>query len=147
MTESSIDGVDELLAKFKELELLPTTLVTHAAKKGANMALKYALDNLQPINQQGADFLGRFGKKESHMSGTLKSLLRLKMEKTARGKTVYRIDTTWYARFIDLGFTDRKGVKWDGTHFLKYASTKHFEEIKDAMIEDMVQGIDKVANQ
>ena len=141
MSESSIEGIDELIAKFKELENVPQTIVTKAAKTGANMALDFALANLQPVN---GEFLGRQGKKEQHQGGDLKKAMKLKREKNPKGKCVYKIDTTWYAKFADLGFTTRSGKKIEGSHFLKYALTKHYDEIKDAMFEELSKGIDKV---
>lgn len=149
MSESTIEGIDEIIAKFKELEQVPQTIVTSAAKKGATMAMNYAIANLQPKN--GA-FLGRHGRTESHESGDLKKAIRLKRETTAKGKTVYRITTTWYARFVDLKFTTHRGtrktgiVKLDtieGNHFLRRALTEHYDEIKDAMIEELAKGINK----
>lgn len=141
MSESTIEGIDELMAKFKQLEAVPQTIVTKAAKTGANMALDFALANLQPVN--GA-FLGRQGKKEQHQGGDLTNQMKLKAEKSSKGKKVYAIDTTWYAKFKDLGFTTRSGKKIEGSHFLKYALTKHYDEIKDAMFEELSKGVDKV---
>jgi HK97 gp10 family phage protein len=144
MSESSIEGIDEIIAKFKELEDVPQSIITKAAKKGAIMALKYAIANLQPVN--GA-FLGRQGKTEQHQGGDLQKALKLKAERSIKGKKVYRINTTWYARFKDLGFTTRKGKKINGSHFLKYAVTEHYDEIKDAMIQELSKGIQKVVGE
>jgi len=141
ISESSIEGIDELIAKFKQLENVPQSIVTKAAKTGANMALDFALANLQPVN---GEFLGRQGKKEQHQGGDLAKAMKLKVEKTVKGKKVYAIDTTWYAKFKDLGFTTRSGKKIEGSHFLKYALTKHYDEIRDAMFEELSKGIDKV---
>lgn len=141
MSESSIEGIDEIIAKFKELEDVPQSIITKSAKKGATMALKYAIANLQPVN--GA-FLGRRGKTEQHQGGDLQKALKLKAERSIKGKKVYRINTTWYAQFKDLGFTTRKGKKINGSHFLKYAVTEHYDEIKDAMIQELSKGIQKV---
>ena len=143
-SQVTIEGVDELAKMLAEIGNLPQAVVTKAAKTGANMALNFALANLQPANQQGSDFLGRQGRYESHLSGTLKALLRLKMEKSAKGKTVYRIDTSWYAHLIDLGWTDRKGMRWDGHHFLRFALTNHYGEIKQAMIDELAIGVEKL---
>ena len=140
MSESTIEGIDEIIAKFKQLEAVPQAIVTSAAKKGAVMALKYAIDNLQPAN---GEFLGRQGKTEQHQGGDLKKALRLKAERSLKGKKVYKITTTWYAHFADLGFTTRNGKKIEGSHFLKYALTKHYDEIRDAIIEELSKGIDK----
>ena len=141
MSESAIEGIDEIIAKFKQLEAVPQAIVTSAAKKGAVMALKYAIDNLQPAN---GEFLGRQGKTEQHQGGDLKKALRLKAERSPKGKKVYKITTTWYAHFADLGFTTRNGKKIEGSHFLKYALTKYYDEIRDAIIEELSKGIDKV---
>lgn len=140
MSESTIDGIDEIIAKFKQLEDVPQEMVTKAAKKGATIALKFAQANLQPAN---GEFLGRQGKKEQHQGGDLSNALKLKREKSPKGKSVYKIDTTWYAKFKDLGFTTRNGKKIEGSHFLKYALTEHYDEIKDAMIEELSKGVDK----
>ncbi len=141
MSESTIEGIDELIAKFKQLEAVPQTIVTKAAKTGATMALDFALANLQPVN---GEFLGRQGKKEQHQSGDLAKAMKLKADKSSKGKKVYKIDTTWYAKFKDLGFTTRSGKKIEGSHFLKYALTKHYDEIKDAMFEELSKGVAKV---
>ena len=106
MSESSIEGIDELIAKFKQPEAVPQTIVTKAAKTGASMALDFALENLQPVN--GA-FLGRQGQTEQHQGSDLAKAMKLKAEKSSKGKKVYKIDTTWYAHFADLGFTTRNG--------------------------------------
>lgn len=37
MSESTIEGIDALIAKFKQLEDIPQTIVTQAAKTGAMM--------------------------------------------------------------------------------------------------------------
>jgi len=144
-SQVSIEGIDEFIRVLESIGNVPQAVVTKAAKTGANMALSYALANLQPANQQGSDFLGRQGRTEQHLSGTLKALLRLKMEKSAKGKTVYRIDTSWYAHLVDLGWTDRKGMRWDGHHFLKHALSDHYEEIRDGMITELREGVKKVA--
>jgi len=141
MSESSIEGIDELIAKFKLLESVPQTIVTSAAKVGATMALNFAQANLQPVN---GTFLGRQGKREQHQGGDLANLMKLKAESSPKGKKVYRITTTWYAKFKDLGFTTRSGKKIEGSHFLKYALTEHYDEIKEAMFEELSKGIDKV---
>ena len=141
MSESSIEGIDELIAKLQQVEKLPQSIVTKAAKTGANMALKSALANLQPAN---GEFLGRQGRTEQHQGGDLAKAMKLKREKSPKGKCVYKIDTTWYARFADLGFTTRSGKKIEGKHFLKYALTEHYDEIKDAMLEELSKGVDKV---
>ncbi|SPF48422.1 hypothetical protein SBF1_4140007 [Candidatus Desulfosporosinus infrequens] len=140
-SESTIEGVDELIEKLKQLEVLPQSIVTKAAKTGANMALKFALANLQPVN---GTFLGRYGRKECHDGGDLADVMKIKAEKFRRGKKVYVIDTTWYAHFKDLGFTTRSGKKIEGSHFLKYALTKHYDEITNAMLEELSKGVDKV---
>ncbi|MHB1654130.1 MAG: HK97-gp10 family putative phage morphogenesis protein [Desulfitobacteriaceae bacterium] len=141
MSDSTIEGIDELIAKFKQLEAVPQSMVTSAAKKGATMALKFAQANLQPVN---GEFLSRQGKKEQHQGGDLKNALKLKREKNPKGKCVYKIDTTWYAKFKDLGFTTRNGKKIEGSHFLKYALTEHYAEIREAIIAELSKGIDKV---
>jgi len=143
-SESSIEGIDELIAKFKQLEAVPQTIVTKAAKTGASMALNFALANLQPVNEE---FLGRQGKTEQHQGGDLKKALKLKAERSVKGKKVYVIDTTWYAHFADLGFTTRNGKYIEGKHFLKYALTKHYDEIREAMFEELSKGIDKVVGE
>ncbi len=140
MSESTIEGIDEIIAKFKQLEAVPQAIVTGAAKKGASMALKYAIDNLQPAN---GEFLGRQGKTEQHQGGDLKQALKLKAERSPKGKKVYEITTTWYAKFKDLGFTTRNGKRIKGSHFLKYALTEHYEEIKDAILSELAKGVDK----
>ncbi len=140
MSESTIEGIDEIIAKFKQLEEVPQAIVTSAAKKGATMALNYAVNNLQPVN---GTFLGRQGKTEQHQGGDLKKALKLKAERSPKGKKVYKITTTWYAHFADLGFTTRNGKKIEGSHFLKYALTEHYDEIKDAIIGELSKGIDK----
>ncbi|KLU65724.1 hypothetical protein DEAC_c23540 [Desulfosporosinus acididurans] len=140
MSESTIEGLDELMAKFKQLEDVPQTVVTSAAKTGATMALKFAQANLQPRN---GSFLGRQGKTEQHQGGDLMKALKLKAERSSKGKKVYKITTTWYAQFADLGFTTRNGKKIEGSHFLKYALTEHYDEIKNAILEELSKGIDK----
>lgn len=140
MSESTIEGIEEIIAKFKQLEEVPQSIVTSAAKKGATMALNYAINNLQPAN---GEFLGRQGKTEQHQGGDLKNALRLKAERSPKGKKVYKITTTWYAHFADLGFTTRNGKRIEGSHFLKYALTQHYDEIKDAIIQELSKGIDK----
>ena len=145
-TEVEIEGIDALIAKLKELELLPQPIVTHAAKLGGNIALKAAKDLLQPVNEA---FLGRNGSSADwgqYPGGTLKGLLKLTRERSKKGKCVYRINTTWYAHFKDLGFTTRDGRKIEGSHFLKYSLTQHYEEIVQAIITDMSNGIDKVVS-
>lgn len=140
MSESTIEGIDEIINKFKQLEEVPQNIVTGAAKKGATMALKYAINNLQPVN---GSFLGRQGKTEQHQGGDLKQALKLKAERSPKGKKVYTITTTWYAQFKDLGFTTRNGKRIEGSHFLKYALTEHYDEIKDAIFEELSKGINK----
>ncbi len=140
MSESTIEGIEEIIAKFKQLEQVPQAIVTNAAKKGATMALNYAISNLQPAN---GEFLGRQGKTEKHQGGDLKKALKLKAERSPKGKKVYKITTTWYAHFRDLGFTTRNGKKIEGSHFLKYALTEHYDEIRNAIIEELSKGIDK----
>ncbi|MDR3543084.1 MAG: hypothetical protein P4L69_19285 [Desulfosporosinus sp.] len=140
-SEVSIDGVEELIAKLKELEKLPQSIVTKAAKTGANMALDFALANLQPVN---GDFLGRQGRTEQHEGGDLAKTMNLKAEKSPKGKKVYRIKAPWYTHFKDLGFTSRSGKKIEGSHFFKYALTKHYSEIQEAIIEELSKGVDKV---
>jgi len=139
-TESSID-VDDFIAKLQIIENLPQSVVTKAAKTGANMALKFARTNLKPTN---ATFLGRQGKTEQHEGGDLLDALTLQAEKSKKGKKVYIINTAWYAHFKDLKFTTRSGKVIEGSHFLKYALTKHFDEIKDSILEELVVGLDKV---
>lgn len=141
MSDSTIEGVSELIAKLQLLENLPQSIVTNAAKKGASMALKFAQANLQPVN---GEFLGRQGKKNSHQGGDLKKAMKLKVEKSKKGKKVYRVTTDWYAKFKDMGFTTRNGKKIEGSHFLKYALTQHYDEIRDTIIEEMSKGVDKV---
>lgn len=140
MSESSIEGIEEMIAKFQQLEKVPQTIVTKAAKTGANMALKFALANLQPVNGQ---FLGRQGKTEQHQSGDLAKAMKIKAERSSKGKKVYRINTTWYSHFKDLKFTTRNGKEIEGSHFLKYALTEHYDEIKDAMFEELSKGVNK----
>lgn len=140
-SQADIEGVDELIAKLQQLENIPQTIVTKAAKSGANMALNFALANLQPVN---GEFLGRQGKNEQHQGGDLAKAMKIKAERSPKGKKVYRINTTWYAHFADLGFTTRNGKKIEGSHFLKYALTQHYDEIKDAIIQELSKGVDKV---
>lgn len=140
MSESTVEGIDELIAKFKQLEEVPQKIVTSAAKNGATMALDFALANLQPVN---GSFLGRQGRKEQHQGGDLKRLMKLQAEKGPKGKKVYKITTTWYAHFRDLGFTTRNGVKIEGSHFLKYALTEHYDEIRNAIIDELTKGLEK----
>jgi len=141
--ESTITGIDELIAKFQQLENSPQPLVTSAAKKGANMALKFAQANLQPVS--GA-FKGRQGKGPggTYAGGNLKNVLALKAENSPKGKKVYKISTTWYASYKDLGFTTRNGKRIEGSHFLRYSVSQHYEEIKQAIIDDLNAGIDKM---
>ena len=144
MSESSIEGIDEIIAKFKQLEQFPNSLIDNAAKKGANMALKYVAANLQPAN---GSFLGRQGKNADwgqYPGGTLQKYLKLKKEKSPNGKTVYKILGTWYSHFKDLGFTTRNGRKIDGTHFMKYVQEEHYEEIVNAMADELSKGINKI---
>lgn len=143
MPESSIDGVDELIATLQTLEKVPQVAVTSAAKKGATMALNFAKANLQPVN---STFLGRRGKNEqnSHQPGTLMSAMRIVPEKSRPGRKVYQVTTTWYARFKDLGFTARNGQYVEGSHFLKYALTEHYDEIKGAIIKEMSAAVGRV---
>jgi len=142
-SESSIN-VEDFIAKLQMVENLPQSVVTKAARTGADMALKFARTNLKPTN---ASFLGRQGKSEQHSGGDLLAALNLKGEKSKKGKKVYIINTTWYAHFKDLKFTTRSGKVIEGSHFLKYALTKHYNEIKDTMLEELVAGLDKaVAN-
>jgi len=115
-------------------------LLTTAAKKGATMALNFALANLKPVN---GSFLGRQGSREQHQSGDLQSLMKLQAEKSPKGKKVYKITTTWYAQFKDLGFTTRNGEKIEGSHFLRYALTVHYDEIRNAIVDELSKGIDK----
>ncbi|SPF51836.1 hypothetical protein SBF1_5360001 [Candidatus Desulfosporosinus infrequens] len=140
-SESSFEGVDEFIAKLKLLEVLPQAIVTKAAKAGASSALRFALANLQPAN---GSFLGRYGRNEWHDGGNLAEVMKLKGEKARKGKKVYIIDTAWYAHFVDLGFTTRNGKHIEGKHFLKYALTKHYDEIMDAMLVELSSGIDKL---
>ena len=138
---SQVDvDVDDFIAKLQQLEKLPQSIVTNAAKTGATMALGFAQENLQPVN---GEFLGRQGRTEQHQGGDLANAMKIKAEKSSKGKKVYRINTTWYAHFKDLKFTTRSGKEIEGSHFLKYALTKHYDEIKDAMIEELAKGVDK----
>ena len=75
MSESTIEGIDELIAKFKQLEDVHQTFVTKAAKTGSTMALNFAKANLQPTN--GA-FIGRQGKTEQHQGGDLMKADRMR---------------------------------------------------------------------
>ena len=140
MSESTLEGIDEIIAKFKELEEVTQTIVTQAAKTGATMALNFAKDNLQPVN---GEFLGRQGTKNQHQGGDLKKAMKLKAERSHKGKKVYQITTTWYAGFKDLGFTARNGQKIEGSHFLKYALTEHYDEIRDAILAELSKGVEK----
>jgi len=141
---AEIIGMEDVIARLKELEEMPNTVIRKAALKGANQAMTYVQSNLQPVNQQGEDFLPREGRKNSHASGTLKAALRIKQEHNAKGKSVYQIQTTWWAHFIDLHFTSHRGNVWQGTHFLKYSQSKHYEEIRQTMIDEVNAGIDKI---
>jgi len=140
---TSVRGKSLLLrygARFKQFEDVPQSIVTKAAKRGATTALNFAKANLQPVN--GA-FLGRQGKTEQHQGGDLMKALKLKAERSSKGKKVYRITTTWYSQFKDLGFTARNGEKIEGSHFLKYALTQHYDEIKNVIFEELSKGLDK----
>jgi len=144
MSESTIEGVDEVIAMFERLEAFPSSLIDNTAKKGATMALKYVLANLQPAN---GSFLGRQGRNLEwgrYDGGNLKRYLKLKKEKTPNGKTVYKVLGTWYSHFKDLGFTTRDGKKVDGSHFMKEVQTQHYDEIQAAMIDELSKGINKI---
>jgi HK97 gp10 family phage protein len=139
VSQSEITGIDELIANLKLIENLPQTMVTKAAKQGANIALKNAKSNLQPVK---GTFLGRQGKTEQHQGGDLKNALKLKAERSPKkGRQVYQITTTWYAHFKDLYFTTRNGEKIEGSHFLKNALSEHYDEIVTSVVEQLSKGV------
>ncbi len=140
MEEASITGVDEVIAMFQKLEDVPQTIVTNGAKAGANLALSITKANLQPSN---GSFLGRRGKQDwgNYPGGTLRSVLAIKAEKSPKGKKVYQITTTWYARFKDLGFTDRNGHRIEGSHFLRYVASQHYTEISQTILDKLASAV------
>jgi Zn-finger protein len=49
----------------------------------------------------------------------------------------------YFCNASDLGYTTRSGKKIEGSHFLKFALTQHYDEIKDAILEELSKGINQ----
>lgn len=97
----NVVGVEEVRALLGQVDRLSASVLTKAAKAGANIALKDAKANC-PISDDGQPY-GKY----PHMSGNLKKNLRLKLEKRKKNtKRVYTVGAKadgWYSHFVDYG--------------------------------------------
>jgi HK97 gp10 family phage protein len=134
---SDIIGLEEVKKLLKEVGKAPGRVITVATKKGANIALKQAKQKCP----ESID--GSHGKPP----GTLRKSLKLKKEKRKTGKSVYTIgadETGWYSHFVDYGFTDKAGVKWEGNHFLRNSVDDNRSVIDKTILTELANEIDKL---
>jgi hypothetical protein len=71
----------------------------------------------------------------------------IRKEKRKKGKSVYQVgpdSTGWYAHFVDYGFTDKSGVKWEGNRFLRDSIDTNREVITETILEEMAKELDKL---
>ncbi|MHB8077431.1 HK97-gp10 family putative phage morphogenesis protein [Desulfosporosinus fructosivorans] len=134
---NDIIGVKEVKKLFEDVGKAPAKVMTASTKKGARIVLSYAKAHV-PESVDGS---------HGHPPGTLKRSLRIKKEKHKKGKSVYTVgpdETGWYAHFVDYGFTDRKGIKWQGNWFLRNAIDSNRGVIQDTILKDMAKELDKL---
>lgn len=132
-----ITGVLEVKKLLDEVGKAPAKVMTAATRKGARIALAYAKSNV-PESADG-----------SHGSppGTLKRSLKIKKEKRRKGKSVYTIGPDqegWYAHFVDYGFTDKAGTKWQGNKFLRNSIDVNRGTIDEVILETLASELDKL---
>jgi HK97 gp10 family phage protein len=137
MSNSEVIGAEDVIKLFEEIGQLPTKVLTTATKKGANIALEYARAHC-PESVDGS---------HGAPPGTLKKSLSIKKERSKSGKSVYQIGPGpegWYAHFVDYGFTDRDGVKWQGNRFLRDSIDKNRESINETILSELAIELDKL---
>lgn len=132
-----IIGVLEVKKLLNEVGKAPAKVMTSATKKGARIALTYAKAHC-PESADGS---------HGAPPGMLKRSLRIKKEKRKKGKSVYDIGpdrTGWYAHFLDYGFTDKAGTKWQGNKFLRNSIDANRGAIDQTILETLASELDKL---
>ena len=138
------EGFEKLLAKIAEMGEIPNLALPKIAKHAADQILSELINNLQPVG--GAFLPHRKSSKgdEYHPGGYLKSILFVKKSKSIKGKAIYHISTTWYAKFKDKGFTARNGKFITGGIFLTETMNKMRPGLIGEMQVELIENIKKV---
>jgi hypothetical protein len=169
-TNSNIEGMRELKAVLKKLEKLPQKVVTKAARKGANIALKAAKKNA-PVDQgnlkkgliKRAERTTLRGKKvffvtldrkmndifqKTTKSGKIRRLqYGIGKGRRARGRApvvVKRDGHYYYPASQEFGFMARDGSYIPGYGYMKKAIDEHRSEIEREVVKVMTDEIDKL---
>lgn len=139
-----IEGLKELERTIRKLRQLPQKVVTPAAKKGANIALKSARE------------------KAPWRFGDLANGIVLKGERLrTRGKKVYQVTmdaakndlfirTTkdgkryYYPASMEYGFITRDGGYEPGYHYLRDSIDNNKTAIERAVVQELAKRIDKL---
>lgn len=137
-TNVKLSGVDEVVKLLKQVDKVSATVISRAAKVGAQIALEDAKQNC-PESADGS---------HGNPPGTLKKSLKISMEsKRKSGKRVYQIGPGkdgWYAHFVDYGFTTRGGRKVQGNGFLRNAVDKNRSTINDEVLKTLAGELKKL---
>lgn len=140
MARDDVIGVEDVKQLFEEVGKAPARVLSTSARKGARIALAYAKAHV-PVGVEWTT--GKY----AHEPGTLKKSLKIKAEKSKKGKKVYTVgpdDTGWYAHFLDSGFTTRNGRFIPGTRFLRDSVDRNREEIQNTILTEMANELDKL---
>lgn len=136
----NITGIADVQKLFEEVGKAPARVLSTSARKGANVALRYAKDHV-PVGVEWTT--GKY----AHEPGTLKKSLKIKAERSKKGKKVYTVGPDkngWYAHFADYGFTTRNGRYIPGNRFLRDSVDKNREEIQQTILSVMGTELDKL---
>jgi len=137
---NDIIGIADVQRLFEEVGKAPAKVLTSSTRKGARIALNYAKAHV-PVGVEWTS--GAF----AHEPGALKKSLRIKKEKSKKGKSVYTIGpgaAGWYAHFLDSGFTARNGRFIPGTRFLRDSVDKNRVIIEQTILSVMGTELDKL---
>lgn len=144
MAKFKFEGMKKLQKSLKKVGSVPQKVVTPAARKGMNVALKSAKVNA-PVD-----------------TGELKSGMKLVGERSrTKGKKVYQVvfdraknDTFqtrnslgdingYYPASQEYGFFARDGKYVPGYHFLEKSLTGNVNKIEKTIVDEMQKRIDK----
>lgn len=158
---TEIVGMRELERTIRQLEQLPQKVVTKAARKGMNIALKSAKNNA-PVD------LG-YLKKSLKLIGERRTVIGRKIyqvapssafndifqRKTSSGKRVLKRDRSgkalkvkdghyYYPASQEYGFIARNGRYIPGFRYLRKSIDEHVGEISETTVRVMTDEIDKI---
>lgn len=143
MARSEVIGLDDVLKAFNDIEKIPAKSLTKSVKSGATIALASA----------------RFFAPEK--DGILKKGLKLKLEKSPKGKKVYQVtfDEKYNKEFVKLsksnkryyypasqeyGFLTKSGKHIPGYRYLKKGLETNATSVENKILNSIMDEIDKI---